>query len=355
MDHFNEVIYQWYREHQRNLPWRLTSDPYLIWISETILQQTRISQGLPYYCRFTERYPDVRTLAESPPDELMKIWEGLGYYSRARNLHIAAKTILNELNGHFPRDYSAIRQLRGVGEYTASAVASIAFNLPYAVVDGNVNRLLCRYFGIEEAVDTTNGKKIIREKAYELLDLKDPGFHNQAVMEFGALCCVPKNPGCGQCPLSSRCIALRHNMVNLLPVKSRKVKRRIRHFTYFLIENENHLILEKRNGNDIWKNLYQFPMIETPQALSDQEIVTHPFLRTITGHDQAVVMDITPPYRHELTHQQIIARFIRVYQQKLAPKENWMEINKKEIPKFAYPALIRDFLAKTKITNREMI
>ena len=355
MDHFKEAIYQWYGEYQRDLPWRSTSDPYLIWISEIILQQTRISQGLPYYYRFVERYPDVHVLAESPPDELMKMWEGLGYYTRARNLHIAAKTIVSEMNGQFPREYDAIRKLRGIGEYTASAVASIAFGLPYAVVDGNVFRLLCRYFGIEEPVDSASGKKIVRDKAFELLDRNNPGFHNQAVMEFGALCCIPKNPFCSQCPLSSRCIALHHNMVNLLPVKTRKVKRRTRYFTYFLIENDHHLILEKRNGNDIWKNLYQFPLVETQQPLTDQEIVTHPFLAELASHGQTVVMEITPPYRHELTHQQIIARFIRVSQQKLMQKETWVEINKKEIAKFAYPVLIRDFLIKTTMPEKKMI
>ncbi len=348
-------LYNWYHEHRRDLPWRSTSDPYLIWISETILQQTRIVQGLPYYNRFVERYPDVQSLARSSSDELMKIWEGLGYYSRARNLHIAAKTIVDEMNGEFPRDYDTIRRLRGVGDYTAAAVASIAFGLPYAVIDGNVFRLLCRYFGIEEAVDTAPGKRIVHAKAQELLDRENPGFHNQAVMEFGALCCIPKNPGCGQCPLHPHCVAWRHDMTGLLPVKTRKVKRRIRHFLFFLLENETHLILERRNGNDIWKNLYQLPLVETPQALTREEILTHPFLCELAGQGQAIVMEITSPYRHELTHQQINARFIRVFQENLAPGENRMEIKKKEIPKFAYPVLIRNFLDKLQITGREMI
>lgn len=352
MNSVNEAIYEWYDINRRDLPWRRVSDPYLVWISEVILQQTRISQGLPYYVRFVSRFPDIQTLAEAPEDVLMKTWEGLGYYSRARNLQAAAKILVERNNGVFPGSYEAIRSLPGIGEYTAAAVASISFGLPYPAIDGNVVRLLSRYFGVTEPVDKSSGAGILRELAIRLLNGTNPGYHNQAFMEFGALCCIPANPGCLSCPLHSSCAAWAGNMVEILPVKSKKKKKIRRYFYFYLFEDGNQVVIQKREQNDIWKNLYQFPMIESTGELSDTEIITASAGLKITGRMPALLKGISRSYKHELTHQQILARFIRIsshFPQKM--KDHYIVINKKEICKFALPALISNFLTENGIMD----
>jgi A/G-specific adenine glycosylase len=345
MAHFIELIYTWFANHQRDLPWRFTQDPYLIWVSETILQQTRIVQGLPYYYSFIGHFPDVKTLAAAPGDELMKVWEGLGYYSRARNMHVAAQTIVNQYNGKFPDDYDTIRNLKGIGDYTAAAVASIAFDLPYAVVDGNVIRFLARYAGITEAIDTRHGKEMVRETANEFLDVIRPGFHNQAMMEFGALCCIPRRPACGNCPVQAGCFAFQNRMVDKLPLKSRQIVRRIRYFYYYIPESEHFTVIEKRTEKDIWENLYQFPLYESDHELSEQEILSNRVFSELIHDIHGAEVEISPVRFHELTHQQIRACFIRIHLHKITlTNGKQKEINKKEIHKFAFPVLIRNFL-----------
>ena len=223
MDFFAKRLIKWYNFNKRELPWRSTSDPYKIWLSEIILQQTQVNQGLSYYLKFVEEFQTVKDLAKAPADKVMKLWQGLGYYSRARNLHEAAKNIVNEHKGEFPKAYEDIRALKGVGDYTAAAIASIAYNLPYAVVDGNVYRVLSRIFGIETPIDSTSGKKEFNELANELLTKKNPADYNQAIMEFGALYCRPKNPDCTNCIFNDKCEAYRLNKINLLPVKSKNM------------------------------------------------------------------------------------------------------------------------------------
>ena len=347
MTHFTHYIYQWYDQNQRALPWRSTRDPYLIWVSETILQQTRISQGLPYYHRFVGRFPDIHSLAAAPEDELMKMWEGLGYYSRARNMHAAARMVVNEMGGIFPQEYENLRRLKGVGNYTAAAVASIAFGKPYPVIDGNITRLFSRYFGILEPADTPKGKNTLAGKTREAMNHSDPGYHNQALMEFGALCCVPKNPSCHDCLLKDSCFAFLNGMTGLMKMKNKKIAHRIRRFYFYLLENKENIIIEKRENADIWRNLYQLPLLEADEDLADAAILSNYLTRELLAGEKPAVQKISNTLRHELTHQIIRAKFVRFKMPKLKASGNRIIINKKEIHKFAFPVLVRNYLAGT--------
>ncbi len=306
----SSVLIRWYQIHKRELPWRDISDPYKIWISEIILQQTRVNQGLDYYYRFIERFPDVQSLAAASEDEVLKYWQGLGYYSRARNLYKAAHQIMDKHNGQFPDNYTDIIQLSGIGEYTAAAISSFAYNLAFAVVDGNVYRVLSRIFGIDTPIDSTEGKKTFKALAQELLDKQQPGLHNQAIMEFGALQCVPKNPDCAICPCLHQCQAFAHNQIDILPVKTQKIQIRKRFFNYLFLKNDHYTWLQKRTAQDIWKNLYEFPLIEAEHLLSEEEIMQHPYFQELFSHEKANIrlVNISPPVKHILTHQHIHAQ-----------------------------------------------
>ena len=267
MNQFAPLLIDWYEHNKRELPWRQTQDPYKIWISEVILQQTRVAQGYDYYCRFIERFPDFHALAQADEDEVMKYWQGLGYYSRARNLHEAARSI--DSQEYFPKTYAEVRALKGVGEYTAAAICSIAYDMPYAVVDGNVYRVLSRYFGIDTPIDSTEGKKLFAALADEMLDKKHPAVYNQGIMDFGAIQCTPQSPDCLFCPLVGSCSALSKGLVAKLPVKQHKTKTTNRYFNYIYVRAGAYTFINKRTGNDIWKNLFELPLIETPTALSE--------------------------------------------------------------------------------------
>src|ERR1043165_6651460 len=259
MKHFSGKIMTWYEQNKRDLPWRNTRDPYLIWLSEVILQQTRVDQGMAYYHKFAEAFPTVKDLAKADSDKVMKLWQGLGYYSRARNLHAAAKMVAGKYKGVFPASYEGIKELKGVGDYTAAAIASFAFKLPHAVVDGNVYRVLSRVFGIETPIDSTQGKKEFNKLANELLDISNPADHNQAVMEFGSQFCKPVNPDCKSCFFNTKCFAFKHSKVPELPVKSKKTKVRSRYLNYFIIVDKNgSIFVHKRQKKDIWEGLYEF-------------------------------------------------------------------------------------------------
>ncbi|WP_411766799.1 A/G-specific adenine glycosylase [Winogradskyella sp. A3E31] len=261
---FTKEVIIWYSINKRNLPWRETTNPYFIWLSEIILQQTQVSQGLPYYLKFIDVYTTVQDLANAPEEDILKLWQGLGYYSRARNLHTAAKYIVNECEGKFPNTYKEIIKLKGVGDYTASAIASIAFNEPTAVVDGNVYRVLSRFFGIDTPINSTKGIKEFKSLAQSLIDKNKPATFNQAIMEFGARQCKPKNPDCKSCPLSSSCVALQKNKIGLLPVKLKKLKVKHKYFNYLVcIDSKKQTLFEQRTKKGIWQNLYQFPLIES--------------------------------------------------------------------------------------------
>ncbi len=343
MDSFTQEIYNWFNSNKRDLPWRKTTDPYKIWISEIILQQTRVAQGINYYNNFIEKFPSVFDLANSSEDNILKLWQGLGYYTRARNLHFTANFIVNEYNGVFPRDFKTIRSLKGVGDYTAAAIASIACNLPHAAVDGNIYRVISRFYGISTPIDSQKGKTEIQKIANDLIPIKNPGFHNQAFMEFGALQCVPKSPDCYSCPLENKCYAANFKLTNQIPVKEKKIKQSTRYFYYYIFECNDSIILEKRTEKDIWKNLHQFPLFESKTELSDTETINLniPFVT----NQKANLKSISVSYKHILTHQTIYARFIHFEVEEYNLNDsNFIRVNKKDIYKFAVPKLLENYL-----------
>ncbi|AHW60376.1 A/G-specific DNA-adenine glycosylase [Draconibacterium orientale] len=342
MDNFHTNIYNWYNINKRDLPWRKDRNPYKIWLSEIILQQTRVEQGKNYFYRFVENYPTVNDLANAHEDKVLKLWQGLGYYSRARNLHASAKIIASQYNGTFPNDYKSILALKGVGPYTAAAVASIAFNLPYPAVDGNIYRVLSRYYGIETPIDSSAGKKEFQQLAEELIQGQDPGMHNQALMEFGALQCVPKSPKCENCPVVESCFTYKNGLVAQLPVKEKKTKQRHRYFYYYMYDMGDSILLDKRSGNDIWQNLYQLPLIEREKALSDAELL-HADLPVKTM--QVNVKSISGQKKHVLSHQIIHAKLIYLeVQGNFNNQSPLIRVNKKDISKFAVSRLVEQFL-----------
>ena len=332
-----KTLRQWYLENRRDLPWRQTRDPYPIWLSEIILQQTRVNQGLPYYHRFLEAFPEISDLALAPPDKVMRIWQGLGYYSRARNLQAAAQQVLIEHQGKFPVDYPSIRALKGVGDYTAAAIASFSFGLPHAVVDGNVYRFLSRLTGNSTPIDTTDGKKEFSALAEELLDRNDPGVHNQAMMELGATVCLPANPRCNDCPFMAACAAFLDEGIDELPVKSKKQKVTERYFHYFIFEEKGHTWIRSRTGKDIWRGLYEFPLVETGKNQDDLV----PFLSTLNGAIRA-----SRRVRHLLSHQTIHAVFYRVVtgQKPLKKFGALQKVAFEDLENFAFPQLLVNYL-----------
>lgn len=343
MNDFQDKIYGWYLENKRDLPWRKTSDPYRIWISEIILQQTRVAQGTKYFHRFINKFPTIKHLASASENEVLKLWQGLGYYSRARNLHFTAKLIVNDYKGVFPSSYNEILKLKGIGAYTAAAISSIAFQLPHPAVDGNIYRLLSRYFGIETPIDSHNGKKEFYEIAKEIMPPNNPGMHNQALMEFGALQCVPKSPKCNLCTLGLSCSANKKGLVEKLPVKSKKIKQSVRYFYFYYIDNGKFTYLEKRLKNDIWKNLYQFPLNETVEELSEIETIKLgiPFGANI----KANIKSISTKRKHILSHQILYAWIVHVETETLNNfSTKYIRINKKDISKFAIPRLLEHFI-----------
>jgi A/G-specific adenine glycosylase len=348
MNGFPHDIYKWYSINKRDLPWRKTTDPYKIWISEIILQQTRVAQGINYYNRFVDEFPNVFVLANASEHQVLKLWQGLGYYTRARNLHFTAKVIVEKFNGVFPADFETILSLKGIGYYTAAAITSIAFNLPFATVDGNVYRVLSRFFGISTPIDSEQGKSEIQQIATSLIPTESAGFHNQALIEFGGLKCVPKSPDCLSCPLINSCYAVNNNMVGQLPVKTKRPKQTIRYFYFYVVESKNSILLEKRSGNDIWKNLHQFPLIESEKELSEPDILNLkiPFLNC----EKLQLKSVSSTVKHILTHQTIYARFIYIETESdCLNQSNFIRVNKKDIYKFAVPKLLETYLKKIKL------
>jgi A/G-specific adenine glycosylase len=308
-NHLSEHLIKWYQKYHRHLPWRDTKDAYKIWISEIILQQTRVDQGLPYYNRYVTDYPNVKSFAAAKEDEILKRWQGLGYYSRARNMHFTAKMIVHQFNATFPADYKLLLSLKGVGPYTASAIASIAFNLPHAVVDGNVYRVLSRLFGIAVPVDSNEAIKLFAEKAASLLDVSQPGTHNQAIMELGALICKPANPLCLECPINAYCFAYGKNLQDTLPVKTKKLKIRSRYFNYFLLKHQESVYVNKRPSGDIWQHLYDLPLIESTVAMEPSQIMKTREWEQLFGKTHVHIDSVSKPQVHKLSHQHIHTRF----------------------------------------------
>jgi len=339
----------WYEDNKRDLPWRHTSDPYRIWLSEIILQQTRVDQGMAYYEKFVHHYPNVHLLAAASEDEILKHWQGLGYYSRARNLHTAAKYISTEWHGKFPGDHAQIRQLKGVGDYTAAAIASFAFALPFAVVDGNVYRVLSRIFGMDIPIDSTQGKKAFAALAQEQLDTKQPGSYNQAIMEFGALHCLPNQPKCTTCPLSDKCIAYRKNSQSELPVKAKKTQQRDRFFHYVVIKQAENTFLRKRSDKGIWQNLFEFPLVESATLVDEQQLLDSEDWQALLGTENYTIVQFSELHKHILSHQKIHARFVEVtINSPFNPiQKEWLKVPLSELHQYAIPRLIDRYLEES--------
>lgn len=338
MTDFHLLIIGWYRQNQRHLPWRETKDPYKIWLSEVILQQTRVDQGLNYYLKFVDHYPTVQDLANATEQQVLNDWQGLGYYSRARNIHKTAQIVTQEYNGQFPNNYDGLIKLKGIGPYTAAAISSIAFNEKKAVVDGNVYRFFARLFDIPTPIDSTQGKKEFQELADKLIDAKHPDLFNQAIMEFGATVCTPKNPLCNSCIFTDTCQALTKNKIAERPVKSKKTKVRDRFFNYILFTNGKELQIQQRTQKGIWHNMFEPFLIESDHKLTAKELKNE--LNKISISEEAIAID--KEYKHILSHQHIYAQFYII--NSLSVNNNLKTITFKELEHYPIPRLIDRFL-----------
>ena len=339
---FSNLLIKWYLQKKRDLPWRNTINPYLIWLSEIMLQQTRVAQGMPYFLSFTTAFPTVFDLAKANEEQVLKLWQGLGYYSRARNLHKTAQFVANELDGIFPDNYKDLLQLKGVGEYTAAAIASFSYNEVIPVVDGNVFRVLSRYFDIETDIAAASAKKEFAALAFELMPKEQPAIFNQAIMEFGALQCVPKSPNCGICIFNESCTALQKKKVDQLPVKSKKLKVRKRYFNYLVVTDElGNTIIQKRTAKGIWHNLYEFPLIETDkeedfdciaEQIQNDFFKGNSILSVTESNEQSIV--------HKLSHQHLYIKFWEVKIEGIIANG----IDAKNLKTFPFPIVIHKFI-----------
>jgi A/G-specific adenine glycosylase len=340
---FSQTLQTWYAKNGRKLPWRDTQNPYLIWLSEIILQQTRVTQGYPYYQRFVDRFPDVKSLAAASEDEVLRLWQGLGYYTRARNLLHAAQIIAQK--GSFPIDYKEVRALPGIGEYTAAAICSFAFGTPVAVVDGNVLRVLARLFGVETPIDTTQGKQQLKELAQNILDPTHPGMHNQAIMDFGALQCKPAAPDCTSCPFAANCMAHTQGRVEQLPAHQRTIKVRTRHFCYFFVCSPDAELLHRRSAKDIWQGLYEPPLVELPTSAPSESALENDAIHELLTIKNATLTTVRLGLTHRLTHQLIIADFYRITLPQMPHPlphllEDCVVVRNSDIAKYAQSALV---------------
>ena len=338
---FSKKLLRWHETYNRNMPWKDRSDAYAIWLSEIILQQTRVEQGLPYYLRFLDTFPTIHDLAKADEQTVLKLWEGLGYYSRARNLHFTAKHISEQLDGHFPNTYNGLLTLKGVGPYTAAAIASFAFHLPHAVVDGNVFRLLSRYSANFTDISSTLGRKEFTILANKLIDPKQPAKFNQALMDLGAKVCKPTKPSCTDCPLQANCSALAQNIISELPVKLKKIKRKTRYFYYFVFRKGTTTWIQKRTKKDIWLSLYEFPILESPKRIPDQEI--HRYLHKIAP--KARLSHQKGPFKQLLTHQKIIGHFwvLTITQKPLL--EHLLQVEDSQLSTYPFPKMMTKFFS----------
>jgi A/G-specific adenine glycosylase len=346
----SESLLAWYDLNKRPLPWRETRDPYKIWLSEVILQQTRIAQGTDYYHRFLSAFPDVHSLAAAAEQDVLKLWQGLGYYSRARNMHHTAIQIVEKHNGGFPQTADGLKQLKGIGDYTAAAIASICFDEPVSVLDGNVARLISRLFAFEKAVDTNSGRNEITALANTMMDKHHPGTFNQAMMEIGALVCTPKSPSCNDCPLAFGCKALIRNKIGFFPVKTPKKAPTARYMNYLVISFNQHsddfILMRKRTGNDIWKNMYDFPCVETSIQTDPEMIIEQIEKEGYTFGFPFVIKKISGEYIHQLSHRRLLVRFIQLeLQGKPETTGDVMPVNRNLIAGLPLPRLIDRYFA----------
>lgn len=344
----NEIKYpllKWYEIHRRELSWRLSKEPYRIWVSEVILQQTRVEYGEDYFNRFMEQFPNVKALAEASQDEVMKCWQGLGYYRRAIHLHTAARSIVGDFNGVFPTTHAEILKLKGVGSYTAAAICSIAYNQPYAVVDGNVYRVLARLFGIDAPIDSTQGRKSFAELADLLLDKENAGEYNQAMMDFGALQCTPQSPNCGICPFKNQCVAFLNGKIDFYPVKEKKTKIRSRYFNYLQISSNGMTLLKKRSEKDIWHHLYEFPMVESDSELDFGAVLSSSeFSEFVKERNQIQLKSRKKMPKHKLSHQSIFATFYETEWNVLPEIEGAIIVPIADLDQYAISRLTESYL-----------
>lgn len=340
------ILLKWNREQNiRQMPWKGEKDPYKIWLSEIILQQTRVEQGLAYYNSFIKAFPDIHKLAKATDSRVYKLWEGLGYYTRCRNLISTARYISKDLKGKFPCTYEEIKALKGIGPYTAAAISSFAFSLPYAVVDGNVFRVLARIFGIDTAVDSAEGKNYFTALANELLDKKQPGLFNQAIMDFGAVVCKPAAPLCETCVFRQHCSALLYNKVNELPVKGKKASIRKRWFYYLVMEYKTSIAIRQRTEKDIWQQLYEFPLIETAGEADYKKIIHEAEKRKWLAKNKYEILSVSALFKQQLSHQMINGQFIRLSIKQKPRQENlWQWVEERKIKQFTFPQLINQMM-----------
>jgi A/G-specific adenine glycosylase len=343
---FFEILVKWNRiENIREMPWKGEKDPYKIWISEIILQQTRVQQGLAYYNRFIQAWPDIKSLAAAAEQEVYKLWEGLGYYSRCKNLIASAKYINDQRGGRFPKKYEDILSLRGIGNYTASAIASFAFNQPYAVLDGNVFRVLARFFGIQIPVDTTEGKKLFGLLSRDLIDKTNPGEYNQAIMDFGAVVCKPVLPLCDACRLQRKCIAYQKDLVNILPIKEKSITKRERFFNYLMVEHGNKMYVKQRTDKDIWQNLYEFILIETQSLIAEKKFLKTVAFTSLFRNNNYKVTKISKIFSQKLTHQTITGRFFHIAIKTAGmPLQKYIPVSPEELAMLPFPKFINAYL-----------
>ena len=339
---WTETLLYWYDENQRDFPWRKSRNPYHVWLSEIILQQTRVEQGLPYYNSFVSNFPTVFDLAAADEEKVLKLWQGLGYYSRARNLHASARWIVNERKGVFPQDYKSLLQLKGVGDYTASAIASICYEEPQAVVDGNVYRFLSRCFGISTPIDTGRAHKEFKAKATQLMADYSPNLFNQAMMEFGALHCTPKQAKCTSCPFHSVCYAFQQQSVYEYPLKAKRTKIRKRYFNYLVVKTPNgETLIQKRAGKGIWQNLYEFPLIETKSTVNKKQLLEQEnFPSNLAPKIASIAPYEDQPIKHLLSHQHL---FIQFWEVKLN-EETEDTVSLKALKDLPVPVVIQHFI-----------
>lgn len=338
------------KSNKRSMPWKGEKDPYKIWISEIILQQTRVEQGLSYYLRFIEAFPSVQHLASAPEAQVFKLWEGLGYYSRCKNLIATARIIYLQYNGVFPSSYDKILALKGVGPYTAAAISSFAFNLPYAVVDGNVLRVMARMFGIRKPIDSGAGKALLSSFANDLLDKKVPGIYNQAIMDFGAVICKPKVPACNQCVMQKECVAYIEGIVDKIPVKEKRIAKKSRWLYYVILKYKHKVFIRRRSGKDIWQNLYEFLLVETEFGLSADDIPLQEDINAYIKRYDGSITNISKHYTQQLTHQTIHGQFIELnVSRKPDPGKDFIAVSRKDLSLYAFPKFITAYLQEKNV------
>jgi A/G-specific adenine glycosylase len=344
---FTKKLLLWDHTHnKRSMPWKGEKDAYKIWLSEIILQQTRVEQGLSYYNRFIKEFPTVHHLAKASRQKVYKLWEGLGYYTRCKNLIETGNEIVDRYHGKFPSTYDEIKNLKGIGPYTAAAISSFAFNLPYAVVDGNVIRILSRYFGMTTPANSSQGKKLYADIAQSLLSEKKAGEYNQAIMDFGAVICKPRNPLCNSCVQKKECQAFQNGWVNMLPVKEKKTEKKQRWFYYFIFENKNSVFIRQRKEKDIWENLFEFILVEKDQETGEAELLRSKKFLKYAGKQKISIAEFSPHIKQQLTHQTIHVQFLKLKINVADPslKKDYLSIPKKQLNQYAFPKIIASYL-----------